>query len=164
GSSGSSGGGGGGGGGASGGVHSHTQSQAQQAQQHPGHLNPPLAHGQMQPMHGIGYPPPPPGAMPAFHGIGGELFSMEPPTNPVAAAVAACQPTTTIAVGIPDNMIGAILGKGGATIMELQNTSGARITVSQRGDYMPGTENRTVTIKGDPLAAQTAQFLITQKI
>ncbi|CAM9156000.1 unnamed protein product [Choristocarpus tenellus] len=146
------------------GHHHHSQtSQQHPGQQHSGQQHAP-PHGQMQSMHGLGFPHPPPGPMPPFHGLGGELFSMEPPTNPVAAAVAACQPTTTIAVGIPDNLIGAILGKGGSTIMELQNQSGARITVSQRGDYMPGTDNRTVTIKGAPLAAQTAQFLITQKI
>ncbi|KAG5181435.1 hypothetical protein JKP88DRAFT_182220 [Tribonema minus] len=93
---------------------------------------------------------------------------MPAPTHPVAAAVAGAAAVTTITVSIPDNMVGAILGRGGATINELQasgrRTSGARINVSQRGDFIPGTSNRTVTITGSPAAAQAAQFLITHRI
>ncbi|CAM9417043.1 unnamed protein product [Pylaiella littoralis] len=85
-------------------------------------------------------------------------------TNPVAAAIAACQPTTTVTVGVPNNMIGAILGPGGAIISELQSLSGARINVSQRDAFMPGTENRILTITGAPMATQTAQYLVSQKI
>ncbi|CAM9915901.1 unnamed protein product [Scytosiphon promiscuus] len=85
-------------------------------------------------------------------------------TNPVAAAIAACQPTTTVTVGVPNNMIGAILGPGGSIISELQSLSGARINVSQRDAFMPGTENRILTITGAPLATQTAQYLVSQKI
>lgn len=82
------------------------------------------------------------------------MFSFEPMTNPIAAAVAACQPTTTITVGIPNGMVGAILGMGGSTINELQSMSGARINVSQRDEYMPGTDNRILTITGPPMATQ----------
>ncbi|CAN0384471.1 unnamed protein product, partial [Ectocarpus fasciculatus] len=92
------------------------------------------------------------------------MFPMEQMTNPVAAAIASCQPTTTVTVGVPNNMIGAILGPGGAIISELQALSGARINVSQRDAFMPGTENRILTITGGPLATQTAQYLVSQKI
>ncbi|CAM9943788.1 unnamed protein product [Ectocarpus sp. 13 AM-2016] len=92
------------------------------------------------------------------------MFPMEPMTNPVAAAIASCQPTTTVTVGVPNNMIGAILGPGGAIISELQALSGARINVSQRDAFMPGTENRILTITGGPQATQTAQYLVSQKI
>lgn len=83
-----------------------------------------------------------------------QVFPVEPVTNPVAMAVAACQPTTMVSVGIPDSMVGAILGKGGATINELQSLSGARITVSHRDSLMPGSENRILTITGLPMATQ----------
>lgn len=83
-----------------------------------------------------------------------QMFTYEPMTNPVAMAIAACQPTTTVTVGVPDSMVGAILGRGGATINELQTVSGARITVSQRDDLMPGTENRILTISGTAVATQ----------
>ncbi|KAG5185231.1 hypothetical protein JKP88DRAFT_289334 [Tribonema minus] len=75
-------------------------------------------------------------------------LNMPAPTHPVAAAVAGAAAVTTITVSIPDNM----------------STSGARINVSQRGDFIPGTSNRTVTITGSPAAAQAAQFLITHRI
>lgn len=39
-------------------------------------------------------------------------------------------------------MVGVILGKGGATVIDMQHQTGARIQVSQRGDYIPGTQNR----------------------
>ncbi|CAN0194769.1 unnamed protein product [Discosporangium mesarthrocarpum] len=39
-------------------------------------------------------------------------------------------------------MVGVILGRGGATVVEIQNMTGARIQVSQRGDFLPGTHNR----------------------
>lgn len=92
-----------------------------------------------------GYPP---------HQHQHQMFPYEPMTNPVAMAIAACQPTTTVTVGVPDNIVGAILGRGGSTINELQSVSGARITVSQRDELMPGTENRILTISGTAIATQ----------
>ena len=47
---------------------------------------------------------------------------------------------------------------------EIQQVSCARISVSQRDDYIPGTQNRTVTIVGSQQAAHTAQVLILSKI
>lgn len=49
---------------------------------------------------------------------------------------------------VPDSMIGLILGRGGRTLTELQMLSGTRIRISQRGEYLPGTRNRIVTIRG----------------
>lgn len=78
-------------------------------------------------------------------------------TDPVAAAVASCPLTTSVTVGVPDKMIGAILGRGGATIAELQSMSGARINVSQRDELMPGTDSRILTISGSPTATQARE-------
>ena len=66
---------------------------------------------------------------------------------------------------IPDSMIGSVLGRGGQTLSELQMLSGTRIRISQRGEYMPGTRSRIVTIRGP--TAQTvwqAQYMISQRI
>lgn len=66
---------------------------------------------------------------------------------------------------IPDSMIGSVLGRGGQTLTELQMMSGTRIRISQRGEYMPGTRSRIVTIRGP--TAQTvwqAQLMISQQI
>lgn len=43
---------------------------------------------------------------------------------------------------VPDKLIGAILGKGGATLRELMEQSGARIRISKRDEFAPGTTNR----------------------
>lgn len=51
-------------------------------------------------------------------------------------------------MSIPDAMIGAILGKRGNTLNFLQNKSGTKIKISQRGEFVPGTNNRIVTISG----------------
>jgi predicted RNA-binding protein YlqC (UPF0109 family) len=66
---------------------------------------------------------------------------------------------------VPDNMIGSILGRAGHTLTELQVLSGTRIRISQRGEYMPGTRSRVVTIRGP--TAQTvwqAQYMMGQRI
>lgn len=43
---------------------------------------------------------------------------------------------------VPDKLIGSVLGKGGLTLKEMQQQTGARITISKRGEYAPGTQNR----------------------
>lgn len=70
----------------------------------------------------------------------------------------------TIELAIPENLIGAILGKAGRTLIEYQDRSGAKIQISKKGEYVVGTRNRKVAITGKPPCPQTAQFLITQRI
>ena len=74
------------------------------------------------------------------------------------------QSTATLEITVPDDLIGAVLGKGGKTINEFMQYSGARIQVSQKGEFVPGTSNRKVVITGDFTSAQVAHFLITQRI
>lgn len=66
-------------------------------------------------------------------------------------------------VAAPDSVIGSILGRAGKTLSELQLRSGTRIWISQRGEYLPGTRNRIVTIRG-PSAESVwqAQMMIWQ--
>jgi RNA-binding protein Nova len=42
--------------------------------------------------------------------------------------------------------------------------SGARIKISDRGDFMPGTTDRKVTITGTPEAIRTAESMIMQRV
>lgn len=72
--------------------------------------------------------------------------------------------TATVELTVPDELIGAVLGKQGKTINEFMQYSGAKIQVSQKGEYVPGTNNRKVVITGDLNCAQTAHFLITQRL
>ena len=70
----------------------------------------------------------------------------------------------TVEMQIPDQIVGALLGKGGKTIYEFIQYSGAKIQFSGKGDYVPGTNDRILTIQGDWTCAQVAHFLICQKI
>jgi len=116
-----------------------------------------------------------PALVPAL-GAGAALPTMMPAAVPAAAAQAvpmigglgaAAPPApaqTTVTVAVPDEHIGAVVGRGGRTITEMQQLSGVRIKISDRSDYVPGTRNRKVTLTGTPEAVQIAQFLISQKV
>ncbi|KAL4647452.1 neuro-oncological ventral antigen 2 [Arapaima gigas] len=69
-----------------------------------------------------------------------------------------------VEIAVPENLVGAILGKGGKTLVEYQELTGARIQISKKGEFIPGTRNRKVTITGSPAATQAAQYLISQRI
>jgi len=69
---------------------------------------------------------------------------------------------STINLAVPDSMIGALLGRRGQTLMELQSESGARIRVSQRDEFVPGTSNRIVTLSGTQDSVNNARNMIRQ--
>lgn len=65
---------------------------------------------------------------------------------------------------IAENIVGAILGPGGRSLVEIQHLSGANIQISKKGTFAPGTNNRIVSITGSSNAIATAQYLIEQRI
>lgn len=67
-------------------------------------------------------------------------------------------------VEIPEVIVGAILGPGGRSLVEIQQISGANIQISKKGTFAPGTRNRIVTITGNQHSITTAQYLIEQRI
>ncbi|XP_066262269.1 RNA-binding protein Pasilla isoform X3 [Euwallacea similis] len=67
-------------------------------------------------------------------------------------------------VEIPEVIVGAILGPGGRSLVEIQQISGANIQISKKGIFAPGTRNRIVTITGSQHSITTAQYLIEQRI
>lgn len=74
-------------------------------------------------------------------------------------------PGFTAQVLVPDTLIGSILGRGGKTLNELQMHSNTRIRISQRGEYVPGTKNRIVTIRGPTAhSVSLAQYLMSQRM
>lgn len=101
------------------------------------------------------HPPPPPPPHQAEY----PLFpSQLPQGGPTQAGF-------TTQVLVPDNMIGSILGRGGRTLSELQAQSGTRIRISQRGEYLPGTRNRIVTVRGPTAqSVSLAQHLMSQRM
>lgn len=72
--------------------------------------------------------------------------------------------TTKIEIEVGENIVGAILGPGGKSLVEIQRFSGANIQISKKGIFAPGTRNRIVTITGPHSAVSTAQYLIEHQI
>lgn len=98
-------------------------------------------------------------------------ISNPPNSGPVDYAHFATQlpqatpPGFSAQVLVPDTMVGSILGRGGQTLNELQMHSNTRIRISQRGEYMPGTTNRIVTIRGPTAhSVSLAQYLMSQRM
>jgi hypothetical protein len=48
----------------------------------------------------------------------------------------------TIRMAINDSCMGLVLGRNGSTLADIQSTSRARIVVSGRNEFVPGTHNR----------------------
>lgn len=88
-------------------------------------------------------------------------ISNSPTASPFTETLSA---TTTINMAVPDMYIGLILGPGGSYVAEITRFTGAKITVSRRGDYIEGTQNRSVSIVGTPQAAQAAHLFIAEKV
>jgi len=70
----------------------------------------------------------------------------------------------SVTIGVADEHIGAVVGRAGRNIMEISQVSGARIKISDRGDFMTGTSDRKVTITGSQDAIRAAEDLIMRKI
>lgn len=75
------------------------------------------------------------------------------------------QQLMSVKISISDTMVGAILGKRGQTLIDLESQSGTKIKISQRGQFIPGTNNRIVTISGPNDDSITlAKSLIRQQL
>ncbi|XP_057798853.1 protein BTR1-like isoform X2 [Salvia miltiorrhiza] len=72
--------------------------------------------------------------------------------------------SSSVTIGIPDEHIGIVVGRGGRNIMEMSQLSGARIKISERGDFMSGTSDRKVTITGSQRAIHMAESMISRKV
>ncbi|CAL9112433.1 RNA-binding protein [Musa troglodytarum] len=72
--------------------------------------------------------------------------------------------SNSVTIGIADEHIGAVVGRGGRNITEISQVSGARIKISDRGDFVSGTSDRKVTITGSPEAIRAAEAMIMQKV
>jgi len=71
---------------------------------------------------------------------------------------------TNITISIPNDLVGNIFGRQGATMREIISLSGAKVNVSGRNEFVEGTNNRLVTIIGSPACAQAAHLFITQRL
>ncbi|XP_042512069.1 protein BTR1-like isoform X1 [Macadamia integrifolia] len=71
---------------------------------------------------------------------------------------------SSVTIGVADEHIGVVVGRGGRNIMEISQVSGARVKISDRGDFMSGTSDRKVTITGSQGAIRMAEAMIMQKV
>ncbi|XP_012272638.1 heterogeneous nuclear ribonucleoprotein K isoform X2 [Orussus abietinus] len=69
---------------------------------------------------------------------------------------------TSTQVTIPQNLAGAIIGKGGARIRKIRSDSGAGIMIDD--ELLPGSNDRIITISGLPSQIQMAQYLLQQSV
>lgn len=65
-------------------------------------------------------------------------------------------------ITIPDDMVGRIIGKGGQTIRELQDQSGAHMDVAKAPN--PGTNRREIVLRNQPQQIAYCTYLINTKI
>lgn len=65
---------------------------------------------------------------------------------------------------VNESIVGAVIGQGGKSIVEIQQYSGTNIQISKKGNYSPGTRNRVVTITGPQKCLGAAQYLINQRV
>ncbi|WOH02421.1 hypothetical protein DCAR_0521810 [Daucus carota subsp. sativus] len=72
--------------------------------------------------------------------------------------------SNSVTIGVADEHIGLVLGRGGRNVIEISQVSGARIKISDRDDFMSGTTDRKVTITGSQRAIRIAEDMITQKV
>ncbi|GMH42138.1 hypothetical protein BSKO_10057 [Bryopsis sp. KO-2023] len=65
---------------------------------------------------------------------------------------------------VANSVAGSIIGKGGSTISEFQQSSQARIQLSRAGEYFPATKERIAVISGTLHAVLTAVHLVLGKV
>ncbi|XP_076354592.1 heterogeneous nuclear ribonucleoprotein K isoform X1 [Tachypleus tridentatus] len=69
--------------------------------------------------------------------------------------------TASAKVNIPREMAGAVIGKGGQRIRQIRRDCGAEINIE---DSQPGSNERVITISGNPQEIQMAKFLIQKSM
>ncbi|CAN4115065.1 unnamed protein product [Withania somnifera] len=70
----------------------------------------------------------------------------------------------SVTIGVADEHVGLVLGRNGRSIIEISQLSGARIKISNRGDFLSGTSDRKVTITGSQRAIRMAESMISRKV
>jgi far upstream element-binding protein len=68
----------------------------------------------------------------------------------------------TIYITVPTNRVGLVIGKGGETIRNLQDRTGAKINVCKDGEIDTPPGMKTVVVNGPPHCIQVAQMLIDE--
>jgi RNA-binding protein Nova len=83
-------------------------------------------------------------------------------SSSAASASSASVLAVTLQIGIPDKLVGNIIGRNGSRLDNIKQETGADITVSGRNEYIEGTQNRLVTITGPTRKAYHAKKLMEE--
>ncbi|PNW72326.1 hypothetical protein CHLRE_16g672750v5 [Chlamydomonas reinhardtii] len=71
---------------------------------------------------------------------------------------------TQLTLYLPDDDVGAILGKKGSNLVEVQQSSRVTIKISDRSKMDPTTQEREVSISGTYSAVKLAEAMIAEKL
>ncbi|ETN39354.1 uncharacterized protein HMPREF1541_05577 [Cyphellophora europaea CBS 101466] len=123
------------------------QPYQQQGAQYPNTPRQPSYGGQATPQQGVGY-----GQMPPQQG--------QPGQHPQPPSAMPGQPITQ-QIYIPNDMVGAIIGKGGAKINEIRHLSGSVIKINEPQD---NSNERLVTITGTAECNQMALYMLYSRL
>lgn len=97
-------------------------------------------------------------------GLGTNQLSLVSKSPTTQVDVVNTKETQKLDIEIAEVIVGAILGPGGRSLIDIQQMSGANIQISKKGMFAPGTRNRIVTITGFLPTIETAKYLIQQRI
>jgi transcription antitermination factor NusA-like protein len=68
-------------------------------------------------------------------------------------------------MGVPDHLLGSIIGKGGSIVREIMAITNTTIQVSQKDEYLANTnKHRAVNVKGSQSQVQVALQIIMAKL
>jgi predicted RNA-binding protein YlqC (UPF0109 family) len=90
------------------------------------------------------------------------VCASEPPGRCCGSPLCDLQPFTIAQVRVPTEHVGRVIGKGGQTIRQLQDISGAAIHLPK--DSEAGEDFRRVTISGHPASVQYCEQILVLKI
>eukprot|EP01071_Lankesteria_metandrocarpae_P006750 Lankesteria_metandrocarpae@DN446_c0_g1_i1.p1 len=110
------------------------------------------------------YEMPPMVGMGAMHGMGQQGSLLYGPAGNMRGGPDMMSERCEIFLQIPDGCIGLVIGRQGCHLLDITRSSGAQIRLSQKGDFLPGTENRKVTIQGNMAAVHHAHALFLYRL
>eukprot|EP01041_Mallomonas_annulata_P009184 gene9184-19046_t len=70
----------------------------------------------------------------------------------------------TMTIGVADGLVGGLIGKGGMILKDIKDRTGVVIKVSQKGELLPGTDKRSVTVTGSYTQVQCAHAMVMQRL
>jgi RNA-binding protein Nova len=87
---------------------------------------------------------------------------LPPRSNSAKSALSGVR--TTLIFNLPDDDVGAILGRRGQNLMDIMQSSKATIKISDRASMDPTTSEREVTISGAYSAVKLAEAMVAERL